>query len=240
MARTLHGSAAWSISSHPSLVARQTACTVLTTSICAWTSVVSGQAVVNVSEQHRAVPIRAYSHHTQARCRTPTHSTQRRDSLHRRFHSIRCTVNLHPYSAYSPTQPRHLQHSKSASAAAASPQHTRSPTEPLGTEQGPQFDDEADKSYSKSSSSKSEHTPVVSFSDSGKTKVVVLGTGWASYSFVRALDRHKFDVSVISPRNHFLMTPRTCLLTLNDVLGRRSDHRLTCATSFNLPSFAYI
>merc|ERR1712226_1699416 len=38
-------------------------------------------------------------------------------------------------------------------------------------------------------------------------KVVVLGTGWASYSFLKTIDRSKFDVTVVSPRNYFLFTP---------------------------------
>ena len=42
---------------------------------------------------------------------------------------------------------------------------------------------------------------------SSKKRVVVLGTGWASYSFVKTIDRSKFDVTVVSPRNYFLFTP---------------------------------
>jgi len=52
------------------------------------------------------------------------------------------------------------------------------------------------------------HSPVVStHNTAGNPKVVALGTGWASFMFVRGLDRSKFDVYVISPRNHFLFTP---------------------------------
>lgn len=84
-----------------------------------------------------------------------------------------------------------------------SKQHLRSPTEPLGTEQGPRFDDGSNQP---SNAGKHEHATVPA-SSSGRTRVVVLGTGWASYCFVRAIDRRKFEVSVVSPRNHFLFTP---------------------------------
>lgn len=40
-----------------------------------------------------------------------------------------------------------------------------------------------------------------------RKKIVVLGTGWASYSFLKSVDSTKFDVSVISPRNYFMFTP---------------------------------
>lgn len=44
----------------------------------------------------------------------------------------------------------------------------------------------------------------------GRTRVVVLGSGWAAISFVKALttsDSEKYDVTLISPRNYFLYTP---------------------------------
>ena len=40
-----------------------------------------------------------------------------------------------------------------------------------------------------------------------KKKVVVLGTGFGAFSFVKRLDTSLFDVTVVSPRNHFLFTP---------------------------------
>ena len=44
----------------------------------------------------------------------------------------------------------------------------------------------------------------VSFS---KPRVVVLGVGWGGFRVAKDLDKSKFDVSVVSPRNHFLFTP---------------------------------
>ena len=40
-----------------------------------------------------------------------------------------------------------------------------------------------------------------------RPRVVVLGTGWAAFAFMRALERRAFDVTVVSPRNHMLFTP---------------------------------
>lgn len=40
-----------------------------------------------------------------------------------------------------------------------------------------------------------------------KPKVVVLGSGWGGFAFAKALDKGKFDVTIVSPRNHMLFTP---------------------------------
>lgn len=40
-----------------------------------------------------------------------------------------------------------------------------------------------------------------------KEKIVILGTGWGAAAFLKEIDNTKFDVTVISPRNHFLFTP---------------------------------
>ena len=40
-----------------------------------------------------------------------------------------------------------------------------------------------------------------------KQKLVVLGTGWGSFRTLCDLDYSTYDVTVISPRNHFLFTP---------------------------------
>ena len=44
----------------------------------------------------------------------------------------------------------------------------------------------------------------------GKPRVIVLGTGWGSISFLKALSKKQvemYDFIVISPRNYFLYTP---------------------------------
>jgi NADH dehydrogenase FAD-containing subunit len=43
--------------------------------------------------------------------------------------------------------------------------------------------------------------------DGEKQRVVVLGSGWASLSFISEVDTDKYDVTVISPQNYFLFTP---------------------------------
>eukprot|EP01132_Coremiostelium_polycephalum_P007923 gene7923-9749_t len=40
-----------------------------------------------------------------------------------------------------------------------------------------------------------------------KEKIVILGCGWASFAFLQKLKTSEYDVTVISPRNHFLFTP---------------------------------
>jgi NADH dehydrogenase FAD-containing subunit len=41
----------------------------------------------------------------------------------------------------------------------------------------------------------------------GRERVVVLGSGWAGYSFARGLDKKKYQVVVVSPRSYFVFTP---------------------------------
>jgi len=40
-----------------------------------------------------------------------------------------------------------------------------------------------------------------------KPKLVILGTGFATFSMLHYLDLDRFDICVVSPRNHFLFTP---------------------------------
>ncbi|KAK7488255.1 hypothetical protein BaRGS_00020562 [Batillaria attramentaria] len=42
---------------------------------------------------------------------------------------------------------------------------------------------------------------------SGRLRLIILGTGWGSYSVLRCIDKQLYDVLVVSPRNHFLFTP---------------------------------
>lgn len=47
-----------------------------------------------------------------------------------------------------------------------------------------------------------------SLPDSGpRPKVVILGTGFAAFSLLHHLDGRRYDISVVSPRNHFLFSP---------------------------------
>lgn len=40
-----------------------------------------------------------------------------------------------------------------------------------------------------------------------REKVVILGCGWGGYRLAKDIDKEKFDVTLVSPRNHFLFTP---------------------------------
>jgi len=40
-----------------------------------------------------------------------------------------------------------------------------------------------------------------------KKNLVILGTGWASVSVLKHIDRDKYNVTIVSPRNFFLFTP---------------------------------
>lgn len=40
-----------------------------------------------------------------------------------------------------------------------------------------------------------------------KEKIVILGTGWGGASFLKGIDMDRYDVTIISPRNHFVFTP---------------------------------
>ena len=40
-----------------------------------------------------------------------------------------------------------------------------------------------------------------------KKKVVILGCGWGGFRLAKDLDKSKYNVTVVSPRNHFLFTP---------------------------------
>jgi NADH dehydrogenase FAD-containing subunit len=44
-------------------------------------------------------------------------------------------------------------------------------------------------------------------STSKRPRIVVLGTGWGSVSFLKHLDINNYEIVVISPRNYFLFTP---------------------------------
>lgn len=50
-------------------------------------------------------------------------------------------------------------------------------------------------------------TSVNKLQSAPRKRLVILGTGWGSYSVLRNVDKKLFDVIVISPRNHFLFTP---------------------------------
>ncbi|KAK1405390.1 External alternative NAD(P)H-ubiquinone oxidoreductase B2, mitochondrial [Heracleum sosnowskyi] len=61
------------------------------------------------------------------------------------------------------------------------------------------------------------------YADAGcgdKKKVVVLGTGWGSTTFVKNLKNPKYEVEVVSPRNYFAFTPLLPSVTVGTVEAR--------------------
>eukprot|EP00904_Undaria_pinnatifida_P001579 jgi/Undpi1/11421/HiC_scaffold_30.g13718.m1 len=40
-----------------------------------------------------------------------------------------------------------------------------------------------------------------------RQKLVILGTGWGGFRLAREVNKERYDVTVVSPRNHFLFTP---------------------------------
>ncbi|GFP89548.1 external alternative NAD(P)H-ubiquinone oxidoreductase b4 mitochondrial [Phtheirospermum japonicum] len=72
----------------------------------------------------------------------------------------------------------------------------------------------------------SENSPVrTAFADAGpplaeRKKVVVLGTGWASTSFLKSLKDPSYDVKIVSPRNYFAFTPLLPSVTNGTVEAR--------------------
>jgi len=46
-----------------------------------------------------------------------------------------------------------------------------------------------------------------SISSNIKPRLVVVGSGWGGFRCARDVDKTKYDVTVVSPRNHFLFTP---------------------------------
>lgn len=49
---------------------------------------------------------------------------------------------------------------------------------------------------------------------SQRKNLIILGTGWGSYSVLRNVDKSMYNVIVVSPRNHFLFTPLLCSTTV--------------------------
>lgn len=61
------------------------------------------------------------------------------------------------------------------------------------------------------------HPPVQADIDPEKKTIVVLGSGWASTSFLKDIDTDDYNVVVVSPRNYFLFTPLLPATTVGTV-----------------------
>ena len=82
--------------------------------------------------------------------------------------------------------------------------------------------------------------------NTGRKKLVVLGTGWGGYSVVHKANKKLYDVIVVSPRNHFLFTPLLASTTVGTLefrsiiepirnSGFRDEHHFhhSCAISLD-------
>ena len=78
-----------------------------------------------------------------------------------------------------------------------------------------------------------------------RERLVILGTGWGSYSVLKHINKKLFDVIVISPRNHFLFTPLLCSTTVGTLefrsiiepirnTGFRDEHHFQLAEAVKL------
>ncbi|KAI9307548.1 hypothetical protein BJ944DRAFT_157818 [Cunninghamella echinulata] len=64
------------------------------------------------------------------------------------------------------------------------------------------------------------HPPYQTETDPTKKTIVVLGSGWASTSFLKAIDTDEYNVVVVSPRNYFLFTPLLPSCTVGTIDSR--------------------
>jgi len=81
--------------------------------------------------------------------------------------------------------------------------------------------------------------------ESNRQRLVILGTGWGSYSVLKQINKKLFDVIVVSPRNHFLFTPLLCSTTVGTLefrsiiepirnTGFRDEHHFHLAEAVEL------
>ena len=61
-----------------------------------------------------------------------------------------------------------------------------------------------------------------------RQRVVVLGSGWGGFRVAKDLDKAKFDVTVVSPRNHFLFTPLLPSTTVGTLEFRCVQEPVSC------------
>ncbi|BFZ18506.1 hypothetical protein BsWGS_21545 [Bradybaena similaris] len=61
-----------------------------------------------------------------------------------------------------------------------------------------------------------------------RQKLVILGTGWGSYSVLKTIDKKLYDVIVVSPRNYFLFTPLLASTTVGTLEFRSIIEPVRC------------
>ncbi|GEM_PF-5470317 len=68
-----------------------------------------------------------------------------------------------------------------------------------------------------------------------KQHLVILGTGFASFSLVKNIDTDYYDITVVSPRNHFLFTPLLPSTTVGTIEFRSIIEPIRTAKEFGSP-----
>src|SRR5713101_871679 len=63
-----------------------------------------------------------------------------------------------------------------------------------------------------------------------KQKLIVLGTGFAGFSLINEIDVNDYNVSIVSPRNHFLFTPLLPSTTVGTIEFRSIIESIRSAT----------
>ncbi|KAK3086417.1 hypothetical protein FSP39_018177 [Pinctada imbricata] len=84
-------------------------------------------------------------------------------------------------------------------------------------------------------------------SEAKRERLIILGSGWGSYRVLRDIDKKKYDVVVVTPRNHFLFTPllasttvgtlefRSIIEPVRNTIFRQTDHfHLSYATALDM------
>uniref|UniRef100_A0A383VNM9 NADH:ubiquinone reductase (non-electrogenic) n=1 Tax=Tetradesmus obliquus TaxID=3088 RepID=A0A383VNM9_TETOB len=67
---------------------------------------------------------------------------------------------------------------------------------------------------------KTVYTPESLPLDTGRQRLVVLGTGWAAARLLRDIDPRLYDITVVSPRNHMVFTPLLASTTVGTLEAR--------------------
>ena len=73
-------------------------------------------------------------------------------------------------------------------------------------------------------------------SSNEKKNLVILGTGWASVSLLKHIDRDKYNITVVSPRNYFLFTPLLPVSTSQTEISKAITIRYSQVNAFLLAS----
>ncbi|EAW07384.1 putative pyridine nucleotide-disulfide oxidoreductase [Aspergillus clavatus NRRL 1] len=72
--------------------------------------------------------------------------------------------------------------------------------------------------HTRTLATQAEHSTALPDSETGKERVVILGSGWGGYTLSRRLSSSKFSPLIISPRSYFVFTP-----LLTDAAGGSLD-----------------